>query len=74
MSATNVMEEQDTLWGFDEGRIYDLVNHFRCKSHHLASQDLSLQTFDNVVIGGKKLDSQDHFITNEFVYDLRFVN
>jgi len=55
MSATNVMEEQDTLWGFDEGRIYDL-------------------TFDNVVIGGKKLDSQDHFITNEFVYDLRFVN
>jgi len=46
---------QDTLWGFDEGRIYDL-------------------TFDNVVIGGKKLDSQDHFITNEFVYNLKFVN
>ena len=31
------------------------------------------QTFDNVVIGGKLLESQDHFLTNEFVYDLKFV-
>ena len=32
------------------------------------------QTFDNVVIGGKLLESQDHFLTNEFVYDLKFVS
>lgn len=54
VAASNVLGEQDVLWGFDEGRIYDL-------------------TFDNVVIGGKLLDSQDHFLTNEFVYDLKFV-
>ena len=49
------------------------------KSHILRTniiQNLVLvfpQTFDNVVIGGKLLDSQDHFITNEFVYNLKFV-
>ena len=25
MAASNVMGEQDVLWGFDQGRIYDLV-------------------------------------------------
>ena len=25
VAASNVLGEQDVLWGFDEGRIYDLV-------------------------------------------------
>jgi len=29
-------------------------------------------TFDNVVIGGQLLDSQDFFLTNEYVQDLKF--
>ena len=26
VAASNVLGEQDVLWGFDEGRIYDLVD------------------------------------------------
>ena len=33
---------------------------------------LFFQTFDNVVIGGQLLESQDFFLTNEFVQDLKF--
>jgi len=28
--------------------------------------------FENVVIGGEKIETQDHFYTNEFVFDLQF--
>ena len=28
--------------------------------------------FENVTIGGEIVESQDHFYTNEFVYDLHF--
>ena len=31
-------------------------------------------TFDNVVIGGQIVQSQEHFYTNPFVYDLHFNN
>ena len=28
--------------------------------------------FENVVIGGEKIEAEDHFYTNEFVFDLHF--
>ena len=65
-------------YGFYE-HLHHYHQNFAIKSHILRTniiQNLFLvfpQTFDNVVIGGKLLDSQDHFITNEFVYNPKFV-
>ena len=38
VAASNVLGEQDVLWGFDEGRIYDLVVVLMHKINHLFNQ------------------------------------
>ena len=52
-AAPSVLGQQDTLWGMEEGHIYDLL-------------------FQNVRIGGKLVDSVEHFLTNEYVFDIKF--
>ena len=50
-----MLGQQDTLWGMEEGHIYDLL-------------------FQNVRIGGKFVDSVEHFLTNQYVYDIKFAS
>ena len=50
-----MLGQQDTLWGMEEGHIYDLL-------------------FQNVRIGGKLVDSVEHFLTNQYVYDIKFAS
>ena len=52
-AAPSVLGQQDTLWGMEEGHIYDLL-------------------FQNVRIGGILVDSVEHFLTNQYVYDIKF--
>ena len=54
-AAPSVLGQQDTLWGMEEGHIYDLL-------------------FQNVRIGGKLVDSVEHFLTNQYVYDIKFAS
>ena len=140
LATSNAMKEPDILWGFNEGKIRNLVgdddddnndgfddyddddnnvcdhDNDGCDDHmdgddgknplcyqepkgnicnlvnssfvflhlHRALENHSVyrysaffmllffQTFDNVVIGGQLLESQDFFLTNEFVQDLKF--
>jgi len=54
-AAPSVLGQQDTLWGMEEGHIYDLL-------------------FQNVRIGDKLVDSVEHFLTNQYVYDIKFAS
>ena len=50
-----MLGQKDTLWGMEDGHIYDLL-------------------FQNVRIEGKLVDSVEHFLTNQYVYDIKFVS
>ena len=79
IAAPSVLGEPDVLWGFEgyytRNAAHDLEMTFsqnilaNLKMLGGAIRDL---VFENVVIGGEKIETQDHFYTNEFVFDLQF--
>ena len=57
------------LWVYTWWHHHTVVKYF---NHLKVFTEYNFQTFDNVVIGGQLLESQDFFLTNDFVQDLKF--
>ena len=68
IAAPSILGEPDVLWGFQGGTRINTI----LLTNATTGGEIRDLVFENLVIGGEKIEGTEHFYTNEFVHGLQF--
>ena len=72
IAAPSILGEPDVLWGFQGGNHHQFSYFFMKVKICATGGAIRNLVFENLVIGGEKIEEAEHFYTNEYVHDLQF--